>query len=469
MMKALFHTITILLVAASYRDCRSDDARSDTPPEAPPPQQQQHNHRPHNNYAIIVSTSRYWFNYRHHTNALLIYQYIKSYGNYTDDHIILMLADEYNVNPRNPMKNLIYNTATDSVRKDQQQQRRQQQDIPSSLYTHDIEIDYRGEDVNVENFVNALTGQQQQQQQHSILSPVLNTNADSHILVYMTGHGGDSFLKFQDNEEITSLQLAEVFQYMYQHGLYREVLFIADTCQAFTLGDTIISRHVPNVYVVGTSLRGESSYAHIAHPIIGVSVVEKYTHYMMEYVTSKQQQQQQHVSTLPSSLTLSQILIEPFNTSKQTNMLHAHIGMDDSTSMYRKLHTVPWDDFFVQQPSKSSLSSSFVPFRTSASSTSIYNSNNNNNNKKNNPTIRFIPMTMETLPRELVNHDSNVTATTTYDGSTSPVMDVPQCDINNNNNKNDRWETIPLEPDHPIFIVLVLTLMTLVVVGSRFY
>lgn len=38
----------------------------------------------------------------------------------------------------------------------------------------------------------------------------------SNILVYMTGHGGDGFLKFQDSEEISSFELADAFEQMWQ-------------------------------------------------------------------------------------------------------------------------------------------------------------------------------------------------------------------------------------------------------------
>ena len=38
------------------------------------------------------------------------------------------------------------------------------------------------------------------------------TDAGSNILIYMTGHGGDGFLKFQDSEEITNIELADAFE-----------------------------------------------------------------------------------------------------------------------------------------------------------------------------------------------------------------------------------------------------------------
>ena len=433
-MRSLLRAILLLLAASSRYYYRGEASAQEAPRQRPRPH--------HNNHAIIVSTSRYWFNYRHHTNALLIYQYLKSsYGNYTDDRIILMLADEYNVNPRNPIKNQVYNTATDSVHHHRRSAQQQQHHSPvssssSSLYTDDIEIDYRGEDVNVENFVRALTGRSGDHHH-----PVLHTDADSHILMYLTGHGGDSFLKFQDNDEITSVQLAEIFQYMHQRDQYREILFLADTCQAFTLGDDVISRRVPNIYVVGTSLRGESSYAHSGHPIIGVSVVEKYTHYMMEYVTTTAQQQ----SVPRPSLSLSQVLVEPFNTSKQTNMLHAHVGFDDSTlSRQRKLHQVPWDDFFVQQPT-----------RDGVDDTSI-------------PRLRPLPnppwpwRNAEFVTTRVSPNDAKITTLAVVTTTTSQQCDHSEHDFDS--------ETMPLlEPDHPVFMLLLIVLISLVVVGSTFY
>jgi len=44
----------------------------------------------------------------------------------------------------------------------------------------------------------------------------LLTDERSNILVYMAGHGGDEFLKFQDNEEISAFDLADAFEQMWQ-------------------------------------------------------------------------------------------------------------------------------------------------------------------------------------------------------------------------------------------------------------
>lgn len=53
-----------------------------------------------NNWAVLVGTSRFWFNYRHVANALSVYRTVKRLG-IPDSHIILMLADDIPCNARN--------------------------------------------------------------------------------------------------------------------------------------------------------------------------------------------------------------------------------------------------------------------------------------------------------------------------------------------------------------------------------
>ncbi|KJH46805.1 LSM domain protein [Dictyocaulus viviparus] len=54
-----------------------------------------------NNWAVLVCTSRFWFNYRHVSNVLALYHTVKRLG-IPDSNIILMLAEDIPCNPRNP-------------------------------------------------------------------------------------------------------------------------------------------------------------------------------------------------------------------------------------------------------------------------------------------------------------------------------------------------------------------------------
>jgi phosphatidylinositol glycan class K len=67
--------------------------------------------------------------------------------------------------------------------------------------------------VTVENFVRLLTGRTPP---GTPRSKQLLTDEGSNVLVYLTGHGGEGFLKFQDSEEVTSQELADAVEQMWQ-------------------------------------------------------------------------------------------------------------------------------------------------------------------------------------------------------------------------------------------------------------
>lgn len=84
-------------------------------------------------------------------------------------------------------------------------------------------MDYRGYEVTVENFLRVLTGR------HANAVPRskrLLSDEGSHILLYMTGHGGDEFLKFQDSEELQSHDLADAVKQMKEKRRYVAVIIL---------------------------------------------------------------------------------------------------------------------------------------------------------------------------------------------------------------------------------------------------
>lgn len=125
----------------------------------------------------------------------------------------------------------------------------------------------------------------------------LLTDDRSNIFVYMTGHGGNEFLKFQDNEEISAFDIADAFEQMWQkkrcvalnilkhlHTIgdgithlkccqlrYNEIFFMIDTCQANTMFSKFYS---PNILATGSSEIHENSYSvSIPHTILAFSNV----------------------------------------------------------------------------------------------------------------------------------------------------------------------------------------------------
>jgi glycosylphosphatidylinositol transamidase (GPIT) subunit GPI8 len=78
------------------------------------------------------------------------------------------------------------------------------------------------------------------------LKQQLRSGPNSNVLIYMTGHGGDGFLKFHDQQELSSAGLAHVFMQMWLLGRYGQIFLIVDTCQAASLGDYLHNPHNPH-------------------------------------------------------------------------------------------------------------------------------------------------------------------------------------------------------------------------------
>ncbi|XP_065917155.1 GPI-anchor transamidase-like isoform X2 [Dysidea avara] len=222
-----------------------------------------------NNWAVLICSSRYWFNYRHIANTLSIYHSVKRLG-IPDSHIILMLADDMACNPRNAYPAKVFNNYRKNL----------------NVYGDDVEVDYKGYEVTVANFLRILTGRLD----HSVpRSKRLLSDDRSNILVYMTGHGGENFLKFQDSEEISNTELGDAFEQMWQKKRYHELMFIIDTCQGVSMYRDFYS---PNILAVSSSHVGEDSLSHHSDEQIGVHIIDSWTYYALEFlnkVTPKSQ------------------------------------------------------------------------------------------------------------------------------------------------------------------------------------
>ncbi|KAK0514374.1 hypothetical protein JMJ35_002991 [Cladonia borealis] len=244
------------------------------------------------NWAVLVSTSRFWFNYRHLANVLSLYRTVKRLG-IPDSQIILMLPDDMACNPRNAFPGTVYNNA----------------DRALDLYGDNIEVDYRGYEVTVENFIRLLTDRLGEDVPRG---KRLGSDAGSNVLVYMTGHGGNEFLKFQDSEEIGSWDLADAFEQMWEKKRYNEMLFMIDTCQANTLYKHFYS---PNIIATGSSEIDQSSYSHHADNDVGVAVIDRWTYYILDFLESQ-------VTSPSSKLTLGN-LFDSYDESK----IHSKPGL----------------------------------------------------------------------------------------------------------------------------------------------
>ncbi|KAH0913461.1 hypothetical protein HID58_036782 [Brassica napus] len=170
----------------------------------------------------------------HMANTLSLHRTVKRLG-IPDERIILMLADDMACNSRNQYPAQVFNN---------------ENHLQINLYGDNVEL------------------------------KISCTGRHSHILLYMTSHGGDEFLKFQDAEELQSHDLADAVKQMKEKPRFKELMIMVDTCQAATLFNQLQS---PGVLAIGSSLKGENSYSHHLDSDIGVSVVDRFTYYTLAF------------------------------------------------------------------------------------------------------------------------------------------------------------------------------------------
>jgi len=84
-----------------------------------------------------------------------------------------------------------------------------------------------------------------------------------------------------DTHEISDAELADTFHQMYQKRRYNSLLFIIETCKAASMLHFIYS---PNVIGFAAARVDEDSYSHHSDHTIGVHVIDRFSHYMLEFL-----------------------------------------------------------------------------------------------------------------------------------------------------------------------------------------
>ncbi|KAK6911355.1 Peptidase C13, legumain [Dillenia turbinata] len=227
-----------------------------------------------NNWAVLVCTSRicydgnfalFWFCCSAlvlgfcSSKILIACLTVKRLG-IPDERIILMLADDMACNSRNKYPAQVFNNENHWL----------------NLYGDNVEVDYRGYEVAVENFFPVLTGHHENAVPRS---KQLLSDEGSHILLCMTGHGGDEFLKFQDSEELQSHDLADAVKQMKEEKVRRA----ADHGGHLPSSYSLLPASFTWCFAIGSSVKGENLYSHHLDSDVGVSVVDQFTFYTLAF------------------------------------------------------------------------------------------------------------------------------------------------------------------------------------------
>jgi len=286
-----------------------------------------------NNWAVVVDASRYWFNYRHAANALGIYRELRDFG-IPEDHIILMLADDVACSPRNAYPGRVFLSSSHE----------------RNVYGESIQVDYRGPEVSVLNLLKLLEGRYEP---GTPANKRLDSDENSNVLVYFTGHGGEEFFKFQDREELISMDLAESVEVMAARKRFHELLVIFDTCHA----DSMLNHlHTPGVFGITSAMNGENAYSYTTDGAVGLSTVDRFTYHAIEYLNKLGRGSDSTQKKVYGNMAKSRM--DSFLNHFSPSMTISHVTAR-ANYMNRTLRDILFSDFFANTHTRTH----FVPQR----------------------------------------------------------------------------------------------------------
>jgi len=190
-------------------------------------------------WALLVAGSNYWYNYRHQADVCHAYQVLHAHG-IPDENIVVMMFDDLANNAQNPTKGVVINHPDGK-----------------DVYKG-VPKDYVGNDVNVQNFLNILTGNKAAMKGIGS-GKVIESGPNDHVFVNFVDHGATGILAFPVGE-LTVKQLNDALNKMYTEKRYAKLVLYIEACEAGSMFRNVLSAKI-NAFATTASDYDESSYA----------------------------------------------------------------------------------------------------------------------------------------------------------------------------------------------------------------
>ncbi len=210
-------------------------------------------------WAVVVSPSTTWANYRHQADAFAMYQTLRQHG-YDNDHIVLIVEDNLAGDPRNAKFDgkIFVERETQMVSYD-------------PLVNEDVRagcvVDYHFSDLQPEDLADILLGRESERLPH-----VIHSDGDDNVFFFWSGHGGPLQGPLWGNENSTTYfgmdRIKNIVQEMADENQFRRMMLAIETCFSGKWGEALTG--IPNVIVLTAATPYETSKADMHSTELGV-------------------------------------------------------------------------------------------------------------------------------------------------------------------------------------------------------
>ena len=206
------------------------------------------------NWAVVISPSTTWANYRHQADAFAMYQLLRNAG-YDDDHIVLIVEDNLAYNEHNKYPGKIY-----------VEEIKDETDLDFDVREGAV-VDYHFSQITREDVADIMLGRQSDR-----LPQVIHPTETSNVFFFWSGHGGSREGPLWGNEDageyFGAQRIHDIVEQMNREGMYRRMMFAIETCFSGNWGDALKGQ--PNVLCITAANNRETSDADIHDKTLGI-------------------------------------------------------------------------------------------------------------------------------------------------------------------------------------------------------
>lgn len=190
-------------------------------------------------WILLVAGSKFYTNYRHQADICHAYRLFLNNG-VPPERIIVMMYDDLIRSSMNPTPGVVINSPNGH-----------------DLY-NDIVINFKGDDVNYENFVNVLMGNADAVK-NIATSQVITSDPNDNIFINFVDHGGPGFLAFP-NDLLHAIDFYKLVSRMVDKKKFAKMILFIEASFGGSVFEHVL-QDFDNVYVMSASDRKEPSSA----------------------------------------------------------------------------------------------------------------------------------------------------------------------------------------------------------------
>jgi legumain len=132
-------------------------------------------------------------------------------------------------------------------------------------------IAYNGTDVTAQTFLGVLQGQPQ-----IVGKPVLQSTKQDNVFVYFSDHGASGLIAMPTGPPLYADQLIQALEYMYDQGMYNQLVFYLEACESGSMFDGILPANI-SVFATTAANPTESSYAYYYNDTLQTYMADEYS------------------------------------------------------------------------------------------------------------------------------------------------------------------------------------------------